>query len=78
MWRLSLPLCASDTIFTTHPSAARMQAPCRLEYAPASSVDELVAFAVARGVTLAVVGPEAPLAEGITGELRERATSTQS
>lgn len=67
VWRLGSSMAACDVIFTTHPAVAATTAPCTLEFCPAKSVDQLVAFAMAQGVTLVVVGPEAPLAEGITG-----------
>lgn len=73
VWKLSQGMRADETIFTTHPSLANLVAPCTMAPAPAgATVDELVAFAVAQGVTLVVVGPEGPLAEGIAGELSRR------
>ena len=68
VWKLAQGLSRDDTIFSTHPSLVGCVSPCAVAAAPAgASVDELVAFAVAQGVTLVVVGPEGPLAEGITG-----------
>lgn len=68
VWKLASSLGAEDVIYTSHPSAAASVAPCKLVFCPAKTVDELVSFAQEQGVSLVVVGPEGPLAEGITGE----------
>jgi phosphoribosylamine-glycine ligase len=60
---------SSSVIYVAGANAGMlsMRANCRVEELAASTIEELVAAAREKAVSMVVVGPEAPLAAGIAG-----------
>ena len=71
VWKLSesSQLSSQDTIYVAPGNGGimAMKAKCRIQTVPITSVKEIVAFARTQNISLVIVGPEVPLAEGVAG-----------
>jgi formyltetrahydrofolate-dependent phosphoribosylglycinamide formyltransferase len=72
VWKLSesARLSSQDTIYVAPGNGGimAMKAKCRIQTVPITTVKEIVAFARTQHVSLVVVGPEVPLADGVAGK----------